>query len=345
MPMITENDVRHQIQAEMRAAFPVVEGRLSRFYAMQEYHLGWRNEDLTPTTADPGKLIRPQLVLLACAAAGGDPQRALPLAAGVQLLHDFSLIHDDIEDDSAMRRGRRTLWHIWGLAHGINAGDAMFVIAHLAIHRLADRGLPAERVLTILRRFDEIILRICEGQYLDLSFEGDLSISPDDYLTMIGGKTAALIAGSAELGARAAGATEETVTALADFGRAVGLAFQIEDDILGVWGAPEQTGKPFAADLYRRKVSLPVVHALSHSPDRERLAELYRQPVLGDDAVKQALAILDAAGSRSFCAAIANEYHRAAFDALDRLHPSTDAAAAARDRLRALTQSLIGRQY
>lgn len=158
------------------------------------------------------------------------------MAAGIQLLHDFSLIHDDIEDDSAMRRGRRTLWNIWGLAHGINAGDAMFVLAHLAIHRLAEAGLPAERVLAILRRFDEVILRICEGQYLDLSFEGELSITPEDYLAMIGGKTAALIAGAAELGARAAGAPDATVAALADFGRALGLGFQIEDDILGIWG-------------------------------------------------------------------------------------------------------------
>lgn len=344
MNMTATQDVRYQIQAEMRAAFPVVEGRLRRFYAMQEYHLGWRNEDLTPADADPGKLIRPQLVLLACAAAGGDPHQALPLAAGIQLLHDFSLIHDDIEDDSAMRRGRRTLWHIWGLAHGINAGDAMFVIAHLAIHRLSERGLPAERVLSILRRFDEIILRICEGQYLDLSFEGDLSITPADYLTMIGGKTAALIAGAAELGARAAGADGATVAALADFGRAVGLAFQIEDDILGIWGAPEQTGKPFAADLYRRKVSLPVVHALTHSPDRERLAALYRQPTLDEAAVMKAMAILDAAGSRAFCAAMANEHHQDAFKALDRLNPATAAAAAARDQLRSLTQRLIGRQ-
>lgn len=344
MNMTATQDVRYQIQAEMRAAFPVVEGRLSRFYAMQEYHLGWRNEDLTPADADPGKLIRPQLVLLACAAAGGDPQQALPLAAGIQLLHDFSLIHDDIEDDSAMRRGRRTLWHIWGLAHGINAGDAMFVIAHLAIHRLSERGLPAERVLSILRRFDEIILRICEGQYLDLSFEGDLSITPADYLTMIGGKTAALIAGAAELGARAAGADGATVTALADFGRALGLAFQIEDDILGIWGDPEQTGKPFAADLYRRKVSLPVVHALTHSPERERLAALYRQPTLDEAAVMQAMAILDAAGSRAFCAAMANEHHQDAFKALDRLNPATAAATAARDQLRSLTQRLIGRQ-
>lgn len=345
MLMALEHDVRSHIQAEMRAVFPVVEGRLQRFYAMQEYHLGWRNEDLTPAEADPGKLIRPQLVLLACAAAGGDPQQALPLAAGIQLLHDFSLIHDDIEDDSAMRRGRRTLWNIWGLAHGINAGDAMFVLSHLAIHRLAEVGLPAERVLAILRRFDEVILRICEGQYLDLSFEGDLSITPEDYLAMIGGKTAALIAGAAELGARAAGAPDATVAALADFGRALGLGFQIEDDILGIWGAPERTGKPFAADLYRRKVSLPVVHALTHSPDRARLAELYRQPALDDAAVAEVLAILDAAGSRAYCAAIANDHHQAAFAALVAVQPPTATAAAARDRLHALTQSLIGRQY
>ncbi len=329
----------------MGEAFPVAEERVARFYQMQEYHLGWRDEHLRPATADPGKLIRPQLALLACQAAGGDPRQALPLAAGVQLLHDFTLIHDDIEDNSATRRGRPTVWSIWGLAQGINAGDGMFVIAHLAIHRLADAGVPAERALRVLRRFDEIILQVCEGQYLDLSYEGDLTITPEDYLAMIGRKTAALIAGACELGALVAGAAPDTATALADFGRSMGLAFQIEDDLLGIWGLPEVTGKPAAADLYRRKVSLPVVHALATGADRATLARLYARPEMDDQAVQTALAILDATGSRAYCATVAAEHHAAAFAALDRLGPGeTPDASAARARLRALAESLIGRQ-
>lgn len=342
---MTLPDSARLIQQAMGEAFPAAEERVARFYQMQEYHLGWRDEHLRPATADPGKLIRPQLALLACQAAGGNPRQALPLAAGVQLLHDFTLIHDDIEDNSTTRRGRPTVWSIWGLAQGINAGDGMFVIAHLAIHGLADAGVPAERTLRVLRRFDEIILQVCEGQYLDLSYEGDLTITPEDYLAMIGRKTAALIAGACELGALVAGATPDTAAALADFGRSMGLAFQIEDDLLGIWGLPEVTGKPAAADLYRRKVSLPVVHALATGADRATLARLYARPEMDDQAVQAALAILDAAGSRAYCATVAAEHHAAAFAALDRLGPGeTPDASAARARLRALAESLIGRQ-
>ena len=328
----------------MRAAFPQAEERVSRFYAMQEYHLGWRNSQLVPSESDPGKLIRPQLVMLACRAAGGDPAQALSLAAGIQLLHDFTLIHDDIEDDSDTRRGRPTLWNLWGLAQGINAGDGMFVIAHLAIHRLSEAGVPAERVLRILRHFDEVILSVCEGQFLDISFEGDLSITPTDYLAMIGRKTAALIDGSAALGAMVAGADDSTVAALGTFGRSLGLAFQIEDDILGIWGDPKLTGKPRAADLYRRKVSLPVVHAL-RTAAADELAAIYTQPAPDDVAVDRALAILDAAGSRAYCAAIAAEHHHAALAALEEFdtHGSAEAAAA-RAQIRAVAESLLGRQ-
>jgi len=337
---MTLPDSARLIQQAMGEAFPAAEEQVARFYQMQEYHLGWRDEHLRPASADPGKLIRPQLALLACQAAGGDPRQALPLAAGVQLLHDFTLIHDDIEDNSTTRRGRPTVWSIWGLAQGINAGDGMFVIAHLAIHRLAEAGVPAERILRVLRRFDEIILHVCEGQYLDLSYEGNLEIDEAAYLAMIERKTAALIAASAELGALVGGADEETIQALFDFGRALGLAFQIEDDVLGIWGDPAVTGKPFAADLYRRKLSLPVIHALTTSPDRERLMRLYAQAILDDDAVHQALAILDAAGSRVYAEAAAAAYHGEAFAALDRAHGD----AAALEELRAIATTLLGRR-
>jgi geranylgeranyl diphosphate synthase, type I len=342
---MTTPDSRLTIQTAMRDAFPQAEARVARFYQMQEYHLGWRDHTLLSADSDPGKLVRPRLVLLACQAADGDPDQAVPLAAGIQLLHDFTLIHDDIEDDSATRRGRPTLWSLWGLAQGINAGDGMFVLAHLAIHRLSEAGVPAERALAVLRRFDEVILLVCEGQFLDISFEGDLTISPEDYLAMIGRKTAALIAGSCELGAMVAGASPATAGALAAFGLSVGLAFQIEDDLLGIWGQPEVTGKPRAADLYRRKVSLPVVYALAESAERDELAALYRQPALDDADVARALAIIDATDARARCAEAAARHHTAAFAALDQLGPAASAPAeAARAQLRALAAALIGRQ-
>jgi geranylgeranyl diphosphate synthase type I len=197
----------------------------------------------------------------------------------------------------------------------------------------------------VLRRFDEVILQVCEGQYLDLSFEGDLTITPDDYLAMIRRKTAVLVAGSCELGAMVAGAPSSTVARLAEFGLSVGLAFQIEDDILGIWGAPETTGKPRAADLYRRKLSLPVVHALAHAHERDELARLYSAGELDDLAVDRALAILDGSKAREYCTAVAADYHAAAFAAIDRVETAGDAEAeTARRQLRSLAENLIGRQ-
>jgi geranylgeranyl diphosphate synthase type I len=338
---MTHLDERSTIQAAMRAAFPKAEERVARFYHMQEYHLGWRAESLAPSSSDPGKLLRPRLCLLACRAAGGEPHRALPLAAGIQLIHDFSLIHDDIEDNSETRRGRRTVWAIWGLPQGINTGDGMFVVAHLALHRLSEQGVPADVTLEILRRFDQTILRICEGQFLDLSYEGDLSISEADYLAMISRKTAALIAASSGLGALVGGASAATAQALFDFGLHLGLAFQIEDDVLGVWGDPTVTGKPYAADLYRRKLSLPVISGLRNAARREELARLYTQDNPDDDAVRAMLAILDEAGARGYAEGIAAHHHTQALAALDSV---TDGNREALAQLRSIAEGLVGRK-
>ena len=337
---MNQTETRISIQAAMRAAFPDAEARVERFYAMQQYQLGWRDEQLGPADVDPGKLLRPQLTLLACRAAGGDPRQALPLAAGIQLIHDFSLIHDDIEDNSDMRRGRPTVWRQWGLAQGINAGDGMFVIAHLALHRLSAAGVPAEVVLEVLQRFDQTILTICEGQFLDLSFEGDLLISEADYLTMISRKTAALAAAAAGLGAIVGGADAAMAQALFDFGQNLGIAFQIQDDVLGIWGDPAVTGKPAAADLYRRKLSLPVIHALRTAAQSDTLARLYSQAEISDNDAAQLLEILAEAGARGYTEGVAAFYHQQALAALDAAHGDTAALAA----LRALAEQLVGRR-
>ena len=337
---MTHSDIRAQIQAAMHAAFPQATAQVEQFYNMQRYQLGWRDEQLAPANVDPGKLLRPQLTLLACRAAGGDPRQALPLAAGIQLIHDFSLIHDDIEDNSDTRRGRPTVWKLWGLAQGINTGDGLFVIAHLALHQLSQAGVPAEVALEVLKRFDQTILTICEGQFLDISFEGALGISEADYLAMISRKTAALIAAAAGLGAIIGGADATTASALFNYGESLGLAFQIQDDILGIWGDPEITGKPFAADLYRRKVSLPVIHALQTAEQRDALAKLYGQTEIGDQDVAQILDILAHSGTRGYTEGVAEHYHQAAIAALD----AAQGDRAALGEMRAITEGLLGRQ-
>jgi geranylgeranyl diphosphate synthase type I len=337
---MNQTDTRVSIQAAMRAAFPEAEARVARFYAMQQYQLGWRDEQLAPADVDPGKLLRPKLTLLSCRAAGGDPRLALPLAAGIQLIHDFSLIHDDIEDNSDTRRGRPTVWKLWGLAQGINAGDGMFVVAHMALHRLSQAGVHPEVVLEVLRRFDQAILTICEGQYLDLSFEGDLQISEADYLAMISRKTAALAAAAAGLGAIVGGADAPTAQALFDFGQNLGLAFQVQDDVLGIWGDPAVTGKPAAADLYRRKLSLPVIHGLRTATQSDTLARLYSQAEINARNAGQLLEILAEAGSRGYTEGVASFYHQQALAALDSARGDTSALA----ELRALAERLVGRQ-
>lgn len=339
------SDLHPSIVAAMRAAFPDAPPDLAPYYGMMQYHLGWLDEQLQPSNASSGKLIRPMLVLLANRVFGGHDAQALPLAAAIQLLHDFSLIHDDIEDNSATRRGRRTTWNIWGLAHGINAGDGMFALAHRAVYALSDTGVPADRVLRIARDFENTILRICEGQYLDMSAEGQMDVTEDRYLRMIRGKTAMLAAASAGLGAQVATDDRPQIEAMWQFGQSLGMAFQMRDDLLDIWGAPEQTGKPFAADLQQRKMSLPVIYALAHAPhaDRKQFEALYRQPdPLARDDLNTLLSILDRTGAQTYVESLARDEYDRAMQALDRVAP---AAPAALDDLRALAQSLLNRVH
>jgi len=214
------------------------------------------------------------------------------------------------------------------------------VAAHLALHQLSAAGVHPEVALEVLRRFDQTILTICEGQFLDLSFEGDLRISEADYLAMISRKTAALTAAAAGLGAIVGGADMATAQALFDFGQNLGLAFQVQDDVLGIWGDQAVTGKPAAADLYRRKLSLPVIHALRTARQRDTLAQLYSQAEISDRDAARLLEILAEAGARGHTEGVAEFYHQQALAALDAARGDTAALA----ELRALTERLVGRQ-
>jgi len=237
-------------------------------YAMMAYHLGWSGD-----AESRGKRLRPLLTLLSCDSAGGEWEQALPAATAIELIHNFSLIHDDIEDQSATRRGRPTVWNRWGLAQALNIGDAMYTLAFLAMNGLEREALPTERVRTCRRMIEDACLSLTRGQYLDISFETRKSISRATYQRMIGGKTAALLAAAAGAGACLACDSPARIHAFHAFGHHLGLAFQIEDDILGIWGDPQQTGKPCGDDLLHRKLTFPVLIALDESKDFLQLWE------------------------------------------------------------------------
>lgn len=302
--------------------FPKVAGALP-LYQVIAYHFGWVDETFRPTNAASGKRFRPLLCLRCCVAAGGDPAQAAWVAAAIELLHNFTLIHDDIQDRSETRRHRPTVWWLWGDAQAINAGDALFTLSQLAALEAA-RRLETDRGTELLRRFNDTTLRIVEGQVLDLSFESQEAVEADAYLTMIERKTAALVAFAAWAGATMAGASPEQAEGFHEFGRLLGLGFQLQDDYLGIWGDPALTGKPHGDDLRRRKKSLPIVNLLQRaSPvDRRRVQELWAgRRDLPPEAVDEILALLDRYDVQASVRAEVRDYHEAASRLLEKLVP------------------------
>jgi geranylgeranyl diphosphate synthase type I len=245
---------------------------------MTAYHMGWVDRDGHPIASAPGKFIRPSLCLWACEATGGELLCAMPVAAALEWTHNFTLVHDDIQDGDRMRRHRQTVWAIWGAAQGINAGDALHA---LAFRTLTQPGPQPERRLHAARVIAEATLTTVEGQCLDLSLEGRLDTSLRDYLRVVESKTGALLGASLETGAVMAGAPDATTASFGKAGRMLGKAFQIRDDWLGVWGDAAATGKSTEGDVNRRKSAFPIVAGLSVMTDaqRERLRAMFAPDV------------------------------------------------------------------
>lgn len=328
------------VEAEMRSTLRLNDAQGSgahEMYSMMQYHMGWVDAALQPADVPAGKRIRPVLALLSCAAAAGNWRQAVPAAAAIELLHNFTLIHDDIQDNSPTRRGRDTVWRVWGTPQAINSGDAMFALAHSALYRLLDHGVPADIVVAAARRFDNSCVRLTEGQYHDMRFETMPEVAVEDYIDMIGGKTAALLALCGELGALVAGAGAGTVAHYAAFARDLGLAFQIKDDILGIWGDEETIGKSAATDVETRKKTLPVLYGLERD---ETLRSLYNQRENGASFVDDVVSLLDRAGAHAYAQQEAERYSTSALHHLE----ASGAGGAAGHALLELANMLLQRQ-
>ncbi|WP_208814807.1 polyprenyl synthetase family protein [Micromonospora echinofusca] len=258
------------------------------------YQLGYWNADGSPTTCQ-GKGLRPALALLSAQATGADLEAGVPAAAAVELAHNFSLLHDDVMDGDTERRHRPTAWAVFGTGPAILAGDALVALAYEALAEVRGGG-PA------VRRFSRDMRALICGQGADLAFQRRDNVTLDECLTMAGNKTAALLSGSCVLGALLCDGAPGLVDGLSRFGFHLGLAFQLVDDLLGIWGDTRRTGKPTGSDLRGRKRSLPVVCALNAGGGASSaLMELYRSSApLTDAEVARAAALVEATGARAW---------------------------------------------
>jgi geranylgeranyl diphosphate synthase type I len=292
------------------------------FYEMLTYHMGWTGEGAGPKAT--GKRIRPLLVLFTAVACESEWLHAVPAAAAVELVHNFSLVHDDIQDNSEKRRGRTTAWQIWGMPIGINIGDALFVLSNQAIMDLREY-YQAEIVVKAATVLHDTCLDLTRGQFLDMSYEERNDLGVEDYWPMIAGKTAALLSACCHIGSILGGADESRQDAYRSFGHAVGLAFQIQDDILGIWGDEAITGKSTASDLLEGKKSLPVLHGLSQGG---RFAERWARGPIQPDEVEELAQLLASEGSYEYTHGMSRQMTTLALDSLREADPHGEAGEA-----------------
>lgn len=269
-----------------------------------------------------GKKIRPSLVVLSSEAAGGHAEEALKTAAAVELIHTFSLIHDDIMDKDDKRRGRPSVHVKYGEPVAILAGDTLFSKAFETVLETKVDGVSYERVLEALKTVVDSCIKICEGQASDMGFQGNFDVSEDEYMRMIYKKTAALIAAATRSGAIIGGGSPAQVETLTEYGRLIGLAFQIQDDYLDVISDEENLGKPVGSDIIEGKMTLMVVHALSNATNEDKVELVSILNADEDTNVARAIEIFDKYGSIKYAHDIAHANVENAKKLLDTLEPS-----------------------
>ncbi len=314
--------IEQELRARIYSDFPA---RTEDLRSMLAYHMGWEGAGAGADVQ--GKRIRPLLVLLSTAAAGGAWRCALPAAAAVELLHNFSLIHDDIEDQGDLRHGRPALWKLHGMPKAINAGDLMYTLAYQAIFNLV-ACLPSDKALQAAHLFGRTCEELTIGQHLDMVYETATQIALADYWPMVTRKTANLLGCSTRLGALAAGLPEEGQQEFQQFGVSLGLAFQVVDDFLGIWGNTQLTGKSVESDLVSGKKTLPVLYALEADG---AFARRWREGQIIPSEVPHLARMLVEDGAKEFTLGEADRLTRQALEALERGVRDLQAGEALRD--------------
>ena len=287
----------------------------SALVAAARYAMGWEDAEGRSVAAG-GKRIRPALCLFAAETLSSRPLEAMPGAVAIELVHNFSLVHDEVQDHYFERHHRPTTWARLGEGQAINVGDFLYT---RAVRALADAPGDPARLLRALSVLHEAIGRMIEGQWRDIAFEQRESVSTDEYIAMIAGKTGALLGAPLELGAILTGVPDAQAALVGEWGRAVGLAFQVQDDFLGIWGDPNQTGKSNTSDISRRKKTLPVIHALQDDAAASVIRDVYAQPEIAHRDVLRVVGALESAGAPEACRAKAADLNRDAGRLLDQL--------------------------
>jgi geranylgeranyl diphosphate synthase type I len=287
----------------------------SDYRKMVDYQMGLDGQP--GSTQSQGKRLRPLFVLLSCDLFDVDWHAALPSAAAVELLHNFSLVHDDIQDGSITRRGRETIWKKWGVAQAINVGDALLNLAFLAI--LDCKGnLEDKEINNLLYSLQNTCLLLTKGQHLDIAFEKETQIPLSRYWQMIEGKTAALISASFEIGSIVARAKNQDLKLVAEFGHNIGLAFQVQDDYLGIWGDEIKTGKPAFSDLVNRKKTYPVIRGLKNK--LKFASSWLTNAIINSEIAREMAYALDVEGVREEVIAKYRELYASAWINLEQLN-------------------------
>lgn len=330
-------EIEQTIKDALEPAPPFIHGVVS-------HHFGWVDENFEPANFEKGKMLRPTMCLLVYEALTGSHKNALPVAAAIEIIHNFTLIHDDIEDGDKTRRGRSTAWAVWGQPLAINVGDYLYTLAFHTVANLNPAIFPVERILKVQQLITQSCLILTMGQDLDLRFEQMPDVSTAMYLDMVYKKTGALLEAAILSGAVLGTSDTDAINNYQQFARNIGIAFQVRDDILGIWGDSARTGKSANNDLRRKKKTLPVLYTLNKvtGTDKARLKQLYAGPdPLSDEQIEFARECLTWADAYRYAQGKADTYIENAFSALNK----TGIKNQAQSEIETISRFLVERAY